>query len=145
MKDIQVKDVMTQNLITVKSYQTVSEVSRIFNEHSFHHIPIIHDDDSLAGIISLTDFERIKNGTSLFRNPKIEKYNEALFSTLLARDIMTKDVVELCPTDTIHQAYQIFKKNRFRALPIISKGKLTGIITPFDMIEYFFEKEYSLK
>ena len=118
---------------------------RIFKEHSFHHIPIVNDDESLEGIISLTDFERIKNGTSLFRNPKIEKYNEALFSTLLAKDIMTKDVKELRPNDTIFQAYEIFKKNRFRALPVIARGKLVGIITPFDMLEYFFEKNYSLK
>ena len=37
MKDILVKNVMTQNLITIKGYQTVSEVSRIFKEHSHTH------------------------------------------------------------------------------------------------------------
>ena len=140
MQDPPVKSIMTTGLITVKVHESISKVAEIFKTQSFHHIPIVNDDECLKGIISLTDFERIKNGTTLFRNPKIEAYNKALFETLLAEDVMTKDVIALRPTDTISQAYKIFKNNKFRAIPVIDKGKLAGIVSPLDILDYFFQE-----
>ena len=115
----------------------------MFKEHSFHHIPVEDSEGSLVGIVSRTDFERIKTGTTLFRNPKVEDYNEVLYQTLLVKDIMTKGVIHLRPMDSILVAYRIFKENKFRALPVIEKGKLIGIVTPLDVLNHFFKSNGS--
>ncbi|HFB99717.1 MAG TPA: CBS domain-containing protein, partial [Phaeodactylibacter sp.] len=75
----------------------------------------------------------------LFQNPKIETYNEILFQTLLVKDIMTKTVVSFRPTDSIQLAYMVFKENKFRAMPVLSGEKLVGIVTPLDILDYFFK------
>ena len=131
---------MTTDLITVRFDETVTKIATVFKEHSFHHIPIVNADDCIEGIISRTDFERIKSGMTHFRVHDIEKYNESLFQTLLTKDIMTKGVVHLNPNDSIQDAYKVFKKNKFRALPVISKGKLVGLVTPLDLLDFFFNQ-----
>ncbi|MEM1321337.1 MAG: CBS domain-containing protein [Bacteroidota bacterium] len=139
MENLAVKEIMTTALVTIHTNEPVSRVAQIFNQHRFHHIPIVDCAGCIAGIISLSDFERIKNGQTLFRNPKIEAYDNALFQTMLAQDMMTRDVVELRPTDSIQRAYEIFRDNKFRALPVVEKGILRGIVTPLDILNHFFK------
>ena len=138
---VQLKDIMSKNLTTVGVHTPVSEIANIFSNSTFHHIPVVDDQERLKGIVSKTDFERIKSGISLFRNPKVEAYNKSLFRTLLTSDIMTSDVKELQPDDSIELAYKEFKNNLFRALPIVDKGKLVGIVTPLDLLDFFFQSE----
>ena len=138
MNNLSVQEVMSTGLITAHKDENLTKIANIFKENTFHHIPVVDDDECLVGMISRTDFDKIKSGGSLFRNPKKEEYDEALFISMLAVDIMTKDVKKLQPTDSVQKAYVIFKENKFRALPIVAKGKLVGIVTPLDMLEYFF-------
>ena len=139
MQKVSLQEVMTRELITVGSDMLVTQVDQIFKNQSFHHIPVVDENNHLVGIISKIDFERIKNGATLFRNPKIEKYNEVLFQTLLVKDIMTASVVCFKPTDSVRLAYMVFKENKFRAVPVLEKEKLVGIVTPLDILDYFFE------
>lgn len=141
MKDISVKDVITSDLITIHPNDSLAKVAQVLNSESIHHVPVVDDEGCLVGIISLTDFERIKYGSTLFRNPKIEEYNQALFQSLRASDVMIKDVVVLKPSDSIIEVYNILKQNKFRALPIVEKGQLAGIVTPLDLLNYFFQKD----
>ena len=138
MQKVSLQEIMTTDLVTIRFDEIVTQVAQIFKKQSFHHIPVVDENNHLAGIISKIDFERIKNGATLFRNPKIEKYNEILFQTLLVKDMMTKTVVSFKPTDSIRLAYLVFKENKFRAIPILEKEKLVGIVTPLDLLDYFF-------
>ena len=83
MQNTTIQDIMTTELITVRFDETVTKVAEVFKEYSFHHIPIINADDCIEGIVSRTDFERIKNGMTHFRIQNIEEYNTTLFQTLL--------------------------------------------------------------
>ncbi|MFT5166167.1 MAG: CBS domain-containing protein [Saprospiraceae bacterium] len=139
MDELALKEIMTTDLVTIHIDKNLSYVAEIFKTKALHHIPVVDDEGSLTGIISLTDFERITVGASLFRNPEKEAYNEALLKSMLVSQIMTKDVVKLHPTDSIRAAYKIFKENKFRAIPIVGKGQLMGIVTPIDILDYFFK------
>ncbi len=138
MKETRVGEIMTSDLITVHQDGIVSEVVDIFNDHSFHHLPVIDDGGKLTGILSLTDIDRMKTGASLFKNPNKENYDKAIFQTMWIRDVMTKNITELTPSDSIFHAFQIFKNNQFRALPVVDQGVLKGILTPLDILDYFF-------
>ena len=140
MKDLSVKEIMTSELVTLGPDDSLTNVVEVFKKKNFHHLPIVSEQGKLEGIISLTDLERMKVGATFFRNPKKESYMKALFQTIRACEVMTKDVIELQPTDSIEKAYQIFSNNKFRALPVVGKGKLVGILTPLDILDYFFKE-----
>jgi acetoin utilization protein AcuB len=138
MTDVPIKEIMTENPFTVHRSENLSTIVDLFEQQHFHHVIVVNDAGELEGMISATDIERTKSGATLFRHPAKDTYDEVMLRTLLACDIMTKDVVLLQATDSIRHAYAVFKKNRFHALPIFSKGSLVGIVTPLDLLDHFF-------
>ncbi|MEM9545146.1 MAG: CBS domain-containing protein [Bacteroidota bacterium] len=138
MQDVRIQDIMTTNPYTVNHDEIVSEVAQLFDKHGFHHVLVVNDDGDLEGVISSTDLDRSKSGASFFRNPKKEEYDATILRSLRACDIMTKDVITLQSTDGIERAYEIFKKNKFHAIPVVSRGILSGIVTPIDILDHFF-------
>lgn len=139
MQDIRIQDIMTTALFKVNHDDVVSDVVKLFQEHKIHHVLVVNHDGDLEGVISSTDLERTKTGASFFRNPKKEEFDAAILRAMRVCDIMTKDVVTLQSSDSIRRAYEIFKKNKFHAIPIEHRGKLSGIITPIDILDHFFK------
>ena len=119
----------------------LDKAASLFEQHKIHHLPVMEEDGRLTGMVSKTDFERLKHGATLFRIPDREAYNQTVFQLTRVADIMTKDIIALSPYDTIYRAYRIFKRNDFRAIPIVEKGQLIGIVTPLDLLDYFMEKK----
>lgn len=138
MQDIRIQDIMTTNLFTVNHDDVVSDVQKIFNDHSIHHVLVVNNDGDLEGVVSSTDLDRTKSGASFFRNPTKDERDAALLRCLRVCDIMTKDIVTLQASDSIRLAYDIFKKNNFHAIPIENRGSLAGIVTPLDLLDHFF-------
>ena len=140
MQDTAIREIMTTDLITINHDDTLTQVSEIFKTKGFHHILVLNNDGDLEGMISSTDMERTRSGASFFRNPKKEEFDATILRSMRACDIMTKDVVTLQSSDSIKRAYEVFKKNKFHAIPIVSKGILEGILTPIDILDYFFNQ-----
>ena len=59
---------------------------------------------------------------------------------LIASDIMTKDVVTVTPSVSSSELMQIMTENKFRHLPIISKGELVGVVSIGDVVKRMLEK-----
>ena len=126
-----VSSIMTTDLITVSQYDPVKKAEDIFNEHNIHHLPVI-DTGQLIGIVSKADYLFFKRGyISSTREVSID--NSRLNSYIM-RDIMTTGLATLDPEDKINVALEIFKENRFHAIPIVHNGALRGIITTYDII-----------
>lgn len=57
-------------------------------------------------------------------------------NTLLARDIMTADVVTIGPEATLHEAATLMAERRVSGLPVVSAdGELVGILSEADLID----------
>ncbi len=58
------------------------------------------------------------------------------FSGLTCRDIMSRDVVTVTPSTRSSAVADLFRKHRFRSIPVVeADNKLVGIITQSDLIE----------
>ncbi len=132
-------DVMTTDVITVHVNETMDRVSLIFNSREIHHIPVVDSEGKVVGIISKTDYHKLEHGFTLFKSKESQAYNEAIMRSLLASDVMTKQVVTLLPTDNLSVAVDIFRENLFHAIPVVDdKQKLVGILTTYDLLNYAF-------
>ena len=130
---------MTTDLILVNPKDRVTEVNAAFRKHNIHHLPVVSGLGELKGIISKSDLLKIAHGWSVFKKGDDKSYNEALFEMLLAEDIMTENVACLEPLDTVEVAVGIFKENLFHAIPILEKGKIVGLVTTFDLLNFAFQ------
>lgn len=50
------------------------------------------------------------------------------------KDIMTRKVFCFSPNDTLHDVLKLFTKRKISGAPVVSKGKLIGLVTEFDVI-----------
>ena len=73
----------------------------------------------------------------MFKLSNREEYNNALYRSLRAVEIMTKDVITISAEEGVNDAIKIFKENRLHALPVIKDESIVGIITPYDIMVYY--------
>lgn len=124
-----VSTIMTKELITLKSDNTLEDVRKVFSQKRIHHLPIVDDNYALVGLV--TTFDLFKLGKSH------EEY-----SSVKVSEIMTTKIATLSPEDKVGTACEVFLENLFHALPIVSDNKLAGLVTSFDVLKYTHKKEY---
>ena len=136
---------MTTEVITASPDETILSVREKLDSNTIHHIPVV-ESDKVIGIISMNDIHKLEHHFTLFNNPEAEQRNAQLFSTMLAKEIMTHPVITVRKDQPIALAASLFLENLFHALPIVDlDGKLCGMVTTFDMIRYCFSTPLNLQ
>lgn len=145
MKDtsITLRQIMSSPVITVHTDDTMLKVQEIFTKNNIHHLPVIEEGNKVVGILSKSDYLRLLHGFTLFKTEKSISYNDAILRSLLVGEVMTRQVATLSPEDTVEMAAGFFRENLFHALPVVSAGKLVGIVTTFDLLTYAFTDKKS--
>ena len=141
--DRPIKEIMTSKLVTVSPETNAKAIQTIFRDNDFHHIPVVDKGEALIGIISKEDFFKVSYLLSY--NTTGKTWSEKEYKTLKAQDFMTKYPLTLDPEDTIGLAADIFLANKFHSLPIVEDGKLAGMITAHDLLQYSFNSPYITK
>jgi len=118
---------MVTDLVTVNPEDNLLTVKKIFDTHTFHHLPVVRF-RKIVGIVSKTDFSHFTGGV----NHGGERAD--LLERTKVEDIMTRGVGKLEPDDRINVALEIFSKNWFHALPVVENDELVGIVTTQDVI-----------
>lgn len=131
-----IKEIMTTRLVTILPSTKAIQVKRIFEKNSFHHLPVVDEDERLLGIISKEDLFKVSYILSL--NTSGETYSSLSYRSITANELMTHYPLALDPDDTIGLAADIILANKFHALPIIEDGKLVGLVTSHDLLKYSF-------
>ena len=131
-----VDKIMTTKVVTVFETATFSEVKKIFDNHHFHHIPVLDFDNKLKGIISKEDLAKASYLLTLKTTGKT--YTQKEFDYISAKDMMSVYPVFLTPDDEIDLAADVFLSNKMPALPILDDGRLIGIVTTHDLLRYAF-------
>ena len=88
-------------------------------------LPVVHDDMTLAGVISEKDVIQL-----LYDNGKMSGKVE---------DFMTESPFSFDQEDNLIDIAECFMKNNFRRVPITSGGKLVGIVSRRNIIEYILQ------
>jgi CBS domain-containing protein len=67
-------------------------------------------------------------------------------STLRVKDVMSKHVVAVNPSDSLHEALDLICENRVSALPVVDgHGHCVGILTTSDLIDLTHELDDELQ
>lgn len=113
---IKVKEAMVSRVVTAIPSQTILEASKIMKKEDVGSLIIVEGNKPI-GIITREDII----------NKVIVK--ELVASNTLIQDIMTKDLITCPPECDISEAARLMSKNRYERIPVVSMGKLVGIIS----------------
>lgn len=133
-----VSEIMTTNLVTVSPNDSIDDVKAIFDKKSIHHIPVINQGD-LVGMVSKSDYMLFSHeGDADIYDKFIEEIRRKNYTV---KDIMTTRLAKLEPDDKVNVALEVFRVNRFHALPVVDGTSLVGILTTFDIIDYLAQDQ----
>ena len=135
MKSAIIKEVMTNNLITLHPKNKISRAKEIFSSHKIHHIPVVIN-DKVVGIISLGDVLAKENKTHDHMLQVGEINN---ISMMTVDEIMTSRPITINSEDKLIDALEIMHVKRINCLPVVSEEKLCGILTSYDIIAYLLK------
>jgi len=123
---LRAKDIMTRNPITVTESMPIYEAVELAVKHGISGMPVIEDDMSLVGILSEKDLIKIIHETEDAKNKTVS-------------DFMTQPAIGFELDESLLDVCDFLMKNIFRRVPITSEGKLVGVISIRDTLEYILE------
>ncbi len=123
------EQIMTQPVIALPLHSNISTALEIFQIRKLRHIPVVTDNNRLAGIISDRDIMRHLGG--LTRDYHQQPPHMASESIDL---IMQSRVLAASPDTDVRYIARLFVEQHVGAMPIILNGELTGIVTRSDIL-----------
>lgn len=114
--------VMTKNVVSVKISAKISEAIELMKEKNLGGLPVVDDENRVRAIITERDI------ANLFADR---------ISGIKVSQVMSEKVITALSKTTIFEAERTMTTQGFRRLPIISDGKVIGIITTMDIIRFF--------
>ena len=128
MNNTPIKKLMTTDVVTICPNDLMIIAKEIFENNSFHHIPVVDGNQQLVGMLSQHDYNKMLTTFSVFKNSKADLANRKFMMSMMVKDVMTKQVTKLHPDNPISVAISIFKENLFHALPIVDyENKVVGV------------------
>ena len=128
---ITVEEFMTSELCTMSETDSVNDARKVMTERHIRHIPITDDENRMIGLVTQRDVLAATVTEPEGRENKTSETGEA--GTRLS-DIMTKNVSVVDKTDSLRTAAMYMHSNKYGCLPVVSDGRLAGIITDSDFI-----------
>ena len=126
---LKAKDIMTINVISICKDAPIYDAIRLLVDKNITGLPVVNDDMTIAGVISEKDMLKLLYDLES-EGGKVEDY-------------MTQTAVSFDENDDLSDICNCFIKNPFRRVPILADGKLVGIISRADVVEYILKLKHT--
>lgn len=144
-----VSDIMTKEVITVKKSTTLGEAAGILAKLRIHGMPVVDDEKKVIGIITESDFftkdssnvylPTFLNFTFMNKTPgdlKEKLGQTSTEQTTKVENIMTENCKTVRPDFPVQELVALIKESNFNTFPVTDeKGTLCGIVTVMDVIK----------
>lgn len=127
-----IEEIMNKEIYSLLPSNTVKDAIQLMREKNIRHLPIVDEQNKVIGLVTEHD---IKNIVSSNPNEDSTLPNN---QTLLEK-IMVKDPIVGHPLDFIEEVALTFYESKISCLPIVSGGKLVGIVTTTDLLYSYIE------
>jgi len=125
---LKVEDIMTKEVIFVKQETPIYKAMELMRKNDITGMPVIDDDMTLVGVITEKDVLRLFCGDEDDKNKTVGFF-------------MTRPAVSYREDENLQSVCDFMMVNYFRRVPVLSKkGKLVGIISRPDIIDYIIEQ-----
>lgn len=121
---LHISSVMVKDVFTVPETMQLGEVAKLMLENGIGSVPVM-DDNGMAGIVSKADFVTLAVGIA--------------FDKITVKEIMTKDLIVVSPTERLVHARRQMKEAHVGRLPVVDDDNLMGMVTSKDLMRAFID------
>jgi CBS domain-containing membrane protein len=129
---MQVRDLMTRKVFTVRADKKLIIVDEIMSWARVRHVPVVDAQDRLVGLISHRDLMRASISSVETRVAQEERRQHEW--TIPVREVMHARVHTIGPEESVQEAAKRMRSGKIGCFPVVSEGKLIGIITEHDLL-----------
>lgn len=123
-----IESIMTTDLITVSPSSSLADARSLMHDHRIHHLPVVAPDSTLIGLLTLTDLLAATDSKLREADSRIHA------ADICIQEVMVTDVITVDAHASLRQAALFIEKHEIGCLPVVSDGKLRGIITDTDFV-----------
>ena len=116
--------IMTRDVVAIERTADVYDAIRMMSDGNITGLPVVDEDGKLVGIVT----ERDVMGRLLTTQSTEGQ----------VQDCMTTDVISFDVNDSLLDVISTLVEKGFRRVPVVSEGKLAGIISRSDIISHLF-------
>jgi CBS domain-containing protein len=135
---MQVKDVMTPNVICIGANEPVLKAARLMLQNRISGLPVIDKDGELVGIVTEGDFLRRSELGTQRRRPKwlefvlgpgklAQEYTRSAGRKV--EEIMTPDPRTIGENEALEAVVDTMERHHVKRLPVTRGGRVVGIIS----------------
>lgn len=141
-----VADIMTTNVLTVKTETTIRELAELFVTNRISSLPVVDAAGNLIGMVTESDLvEQSKSlhlptVISLFdwviyleSEKTLEKELQKMGGRTVA-DVYQTEIATISPSASLSEAADLMSSRHVNALPVVDNGSLVGIVARIDII-----------
>jgi CBS-domain-containing membrane protein len=145
-------DIMTQEVVTVSQDLAVEKLAEILWENRISGAPVIDDNENVVAVVTESDLidqakkvhiptmiSILDSVIMLEKADKIEKEIRKMTGTTV-KDICTRKLVTVSPDSTLDEVATIMAEQKVHTLPVLSEGKLVGVVGKADVIRTLAKK-----
>lgn len=115
--DLHASEIMTTSILTLTPDTAIENAARTMFENAISGMPVVDEDGLLVGVVSEFDI--------------ISKHGEKV------GDIMTTDVISVGEDTDPETIARMLTEQRIRRIPVVSEGRVVGIISRSDLVRLF--------
>jgi|DewCreStandDraft_2_1066082.scaffolds.fasta_scaffold01198_14 CBS domain-containing protein len=152
---MQVKDIMSQPVITVHEEASLEEVAKLMLQHDIGAVPVVDDDGRLVGIITESDFTGKERGFpfSVYRAPQVfgewitPDGIERIYAAARARkakEIMSAPVVTAREDEPVTALVERMTHYDLHRIPLGRDGVPVGMVTRHDLLKLMLDSARQL-
>ena len=143
-----VKDVMTRDVVSLKSADTIHEALTLMVENRVTALPVVDHRDHCVGILTTTDLVDLTRDVDddvhqmdevdpSTRRWLIEKLSQTMGSETIA-SFMSEDVATVTGETSLAKSAHEMVRNHIHHLPVVNQhGQLIGILSTMDILAEF--------
>ena len=117
------------SLWSVTPETTVFDAIKLMAEKNIGALPVLAADGKLVGVFTERDYTR-----------KVALQGKSSKETRV-REIIAAETVTIAPDDTVEDCMKLMTEKRVRHLPIVADGKVTGIVSIGDLVNWIISTQ----
>jgi CBS domain-containing protein len=140
-------DIMTHDVVAVKSDATVREVARLLIDKSISAVPVIDDSGRAIGMVSEGDIASVselnrgeRSQWWLAQLAEGESLNEMFLAAVNGGDrriigLMAQPIVSVCENATVDEIARAMENHKIKRVVVTTEtGAMSGLVTRADII-----------
>jgi CBS domain-containing protein len=128
-----VRDIMSEQIVTISSDDSLSTVEDIMTLGRVRHMPVVRG-GQLVGVVSERDLLRASlSNLSGFGNEQ----RRAFLQVVEIKRVMSAPPVVIDPDASVKEAALVMAERKIGCLPVLEGGRLVGMLTETDVLRYF--------